>query len=79
MSENLPTNNPYPTPDTAMLSRKLECTWTCGDPDMSIWQTECGKGFTFDYDGPEENGMKFCCYCGKPLNVVEFKEIEDGE
>ena len=46
-----------------------ECQWTEDEYD-SIWTTECGKTFQFTTDGPNENGTKFCCYCGGTLVAV---------
>ena len=44
------------------------CVWTADEhDDYSIWETDCGNTFQLEYDGPEENKMKFCCYCGKLL------------
>ena len=42
------------------------CGWTdnSGEGD---WDTGCGNCFTLNDGTPEENGMHFCCYCGKPL------------
>jgi hypothetical protein len=28
-----------------------------------------------DEDSPGENGMKFCCFCGKPIKETHY---EDG-
>lgn len=41
------------------------CEWA-KDQD-SIWHTSCGNAFEFTADGPCENGMLFCCYCGARL------------
>ena len=48
------------------------CTWTEDpNPDFTVWQTGCGELFTFLEEGPTENKMRFCCYCGKPLKEVK--------
>lgn len=39
-----------------------ECAWA-HDED-GLWQTNCGETFVLEHDGPAENGMHFCCYCG---------------
>jgi hypothetical protein len=44
---------------------KHPCWWRA-DGDGN-WDTDCGEKFVFIEAGPTENGMKFCCYCGKPL------------
>lgn len=28
---------------------------------------------------PSENKMRFCCYCGRPINEILFKVITDKE
>lgn len=40
------------------------CTWRDTGP---YWATGCGNAFWFEEGGPEENDMRFCPYCGKPL------------
>lgn len=41
------------------------CKWI---PDSEgHWDTECGQKHTFFFDGPKENDMNFCTYCGKKL------------
>ncbi len=48
------------------LSRPTEgCTWI--DDEDGPWRTGCGQAFEFLTDGPRENGMRFCCYCGGAL------------
>lgn len=46
----------------------LACRW--GEDEGGIWNSECGELFQFDCDGPEENGFKFCPYCGKEMCEV---------
>lgn len=47
------------------------CTWTedCGD-----WATACGRYFRLNDGAPADNGIRYCCFCGRPL-----VEPEDGE
>jgi hypothetical protein len=46
------------------------CEWTeekeWGE-SMGTWDTECGNAFTIIDGTPQENGFKFCLYCGKSL------------
>tara|TARA_R110000868_G_scaffold199913_3_gene447048 strand:+ start:475 stop:651 length:177 start_codon:yes stop_codon:yes gene_type:complete len=50
------------------------CIWAeAGD---GVWHPECGGAFILNDGTPEENGMKFCCYCGSPL-VQQLKTDED--
>ena len=64
----------------AVLAQEKEatCTWT-GDDD-GLWTTECGHAYSFVWDGPEDNGQKFCGYCGKRLIQVAYVEpVEPNE
>lgn len=54
----------------ALQSQEQEeehCTWH-NDPETdNSWDTSCRQLFEI-YDGtPTDNGMRFCCYCGKPI------------
>jgi hypothetical protein len=42
------------------------CKWTVDD-DCGAYDTRCGGKFLITEGTPRENGMKFCCYCGKKL------------
>ena len=55
------------------------CEWT--EDDDGDWTTDCGQMFAFLTEhGPAENGMKFCCYCGKPLVDVRYvPPVEDDD
>lgn len=48
------------------------CQWW-SDEDGIWWSCPDPKGgehaFGFECDGPDENGFKFCPFCGKPLEV----------
>jgi len=60
------------------------CTWT-HDVDYwtDHWETSCGGAFQFECGSPEDNQMKFCCYCGSHLvtNIIELTEdmVDEGE
>jgi hypothetical protein len=47
------------------------CKWHQNEY-WSAYDTECGDSFYLEDGTPEENGMKFCCYCGKPLKQVLY-------
>jgi len=48
------------------------CAWRQED---GLWRSECHNEFAL-FDGtPLENKMKYCCFCGKPIE--EFPEEED--
>ena len=40
------------------------CHWTS---DGDHYETSCDNAFAINDGGPAENGMKFCCYCGRAL------------
>lgn len=50
------------------------CVWK-EDPDSDSWDGACGNKWSFINDGPKENGVKFCQYCGK--HVVAFPYVEE--
>lgn len=46
------------------------CLW--GQDENGIWETGCGHAFEFTDSGPTENYFRFCPYCGKPLEVIQY-------
>jgi hypothetical protein len=34
------------------------------------YMTDCGNHFNFNDDSATENGVKFCMYCGKPMQEI---------
>lgn len=53
-----------------------DCRWVY-DEHCFKWDTSCGGAFQFIDDGPKENGMKFCPYCGRTLVAIEG--VSDGD
>jgi hypothetical protein len=57
------------------------CAWTedanYWDDYPVKWETDCGEAFTFIDDGPTENGIRFCCYCGKPLEIRALQPCDE--
>jgi hypothetical protein len=49
-----------------------ECAWR---KDEGYWETDCKNEFTINEGTPEENGMIYCCFCGK--KIKEF--AKEGE
>lgn len=44
------------------------CIWSRADDGSEVYETSCQEGcFMLNSGTPSENGMRFCCYCGKPL------------
>lgn len=60
-------------PECCTECRKQQCTWQ-QDEDDGSWDTACGNKFCIEEGTPEENEMRFCCYCGAVLVTpnVEF-------
>ncbi len=48
------------------------CRWT-EDHDGN-WETGCEEMFLVNEGAPKENGMVFCCYCGKALKEVRHRD-----
>ena len=56
------------------VADRFELVNTC-EPKVCNWEadsegnysTSCGEIFTLIDGTPTENGMRFCCYCGKSL------------
>ena len=55
------------------------CLWSLDDiGGDSCYDTECGRMFEISNDDTlEENGFKFCCFCGKPLEEIRTSEADD--
>lgn len=52
------------------LGWNLVCAWTLDEPDEGKWDTSCGESFLLLEGTPEDNNMRFCCYCGLPLTGI---------
>ena len=48
------------------------CTWRQEDDGDSTYWASCGNGFSFTDGGPNDNSMKFCCYCGKHIDEQKW-------
>ncbi len=53
-----------------------KCVWKL-DFGWEDWDTGCGKTYYIEEGGPKDNQMRFCCYCGKPLEENRVAEHED--
>lgn len=52
------------------------CIWTF-DPDGYCWDTDCKQTFIIEDGTPEENRMRFCCFCGGELKQEVL--TDDGQ
>ncbi len=54
------------------IERQLNtCTWTFDENEDGDghYETECGEAFVLTDGTFEDNGMRFCCYCGKEIKT----------
>lgn len=55
------------------MSMDETCTWT-KDPD-GYWATDCGEAFEIAAGSPDQNGLRYCCFCGLPLVEVIVSDV----
>ena len=54
------------------------CQWV--EYDGVTWETGCDNLFYFvDFvdKSPSTNGMKYCCYCGNPIEEVKYNQDDE--
>jgi hypothetical protein len=49
------------------------CTWT--EEEDGPWWTDCANVFALDDGDPAENGMQYCCFCGKRLKATSASHV----
>jgi len=64
--------------DVNMSAAELACTWTQDDYECGTYTADCGFVFALNDGSPSENGLKYCCNCGKPL-AENLYQPEDDE
>lgn len=47
------------------------CSW---EEVGEAWETTCGHSFMLNDGTPSDNGMRYCCYCGKPLDDLSSED-----
>jgi hypothetical protein len=52
-------------PPTTAYANHDRCGWA--HDEAGVWQTDCGGSFLIEAGNPQENDMRFCCYCGRPV------------
>ena len=55
------------------------CVWHQDGEDSDTWGSKCGRYFRLDDGTPDDNHMRWCCYCGKPLESVIWTDEDDEE
>jgi hypothetical protein len=53
------------------------CLWSF-DEYHDAWDTACSNKFQLNEGRPEENGMVYCCYCGRILHSVGIPPSVDA-
>ena len=51
-----------------------KCKWVLEEEECA-YETSCGDSFILNYGSLKDNGIKFCCFCGLPIEEV----IKTGE
>lgn len=55
------------------------CIWADAGEEWGYWETSCNNAFVLIDGTPYENKMRFCPYCGKPLEEAEAQEESTNE
>jgi hypothetical protein len=55
--------------NTAPQPKAEPCQWHQEDDDTGAWASGCGELWSFIDGGPNENRVRFCHGCGKPVEV----------
>ena len=76
MSAEKITDSPTASPGVR-CSDLLACGWT-QDSDGSAWATGCGHLFDVNDGTPKENGMCWCCFCGRELKQTPYTDDEQA-
>jgi len=56
----------------------LSCDWVYDVVD-DYYSTDCGNAWQFISGTVQENNIKYCPYCGKPIKEITVKDEENGE
>ncbi len=59
------------------MSEDRSCAWR--EDEDGVWGTSCGQRFELNEGTPAENDMRFCPYCGKPLEQHRYELPEQPE
>jgi len=52
------------------------CVWA--EDENGIYETECGNAFELNDGTPADNGMTYCCYCGKLIKESFYEPLHDA-
>lgn len=60
----------HSTAEIAGTRAEEVCRWTHDFDDYGdVYQTQCGRDWCFEVEGPKENNVDFCMGCGKRVEV----------
>ena len=62
----------------AMATQPTTCKWFQEDEDSEEYETQCGDRFTI-FSDPPHSFLKFCCFCGKPAEVMQWEPEDENE
>jgi hypothetical protein len=62
----IPDAEPQPVPEVCEWKR----LWSRFSSDPEYWSTSCDNAWYFIDGTPEENRVKYCPFCGKPIKVT---------
>lgn len=61
-----------------MTKQSPTCLWSQEDDiDSDFYGTSCGHYFSIIDGTPNDNGFKFCVFCGKPIEQSLITEVEE--
>jgi len=60
-------------------TKETVCEWEQAYDDCYNFSTDCGNYFSLNVGFPSDNGMEYCCYCGKKLTDTLWKLEKEGE
>lgn len=50
-----------------LAERDATCAWTEHAVSAGFWSTDCGEAFEVHVGSPGQNGLRYCCFCGRRL------------
>lgn len=51
-------------------AERVPCEWSLTDDDAGVYSSACGEMWVFNDGGPDENSVRFCQGCGKPVSLA---------
>lgn len=74
---NAPSTLREPAAAGSTASGLLSCVWS-QSWEGGMWETGCKHAFEVNDGLPSENGMQFCCFCGRTLVEHPYQEEQDN-